>query len=471
MAENPLPLKFKIGTYDNLYPAAKKDGENNVIGRYWQGSDTLVNGDVCFATIDAELRTGCLSFKKDNTLFNILPKPGTKGAPLVGQGINAAPAYSNQFSFSSMTQYPYLDWFEDSKKVTGKWTSNATSSSLQIGSSNNISGILRLYNSGGQYIQIECQGPDGYTNNAYNYLRLPYGPNAFIARTIWKKETSTNQSGVGDEHTPIYVDQYGQALPCKDLWVNGGFKIYNENKTNGNILYTNKNLVQDINVYFPQFGNTTNEAYLPWTDILTSNNSGDATKPVYLTTSGELVTGEKYSGATSVTLNDIPYNGEDVSFYAPTDLGTENYILISKGEGYNPSWIQYLSLSQGGTGLTSWTANKLLYYDSTSKALTFSNHSINTNSLAINSDIATNVTFSVNGNSVFTGNSTFAGDNTFNGDIVVNGSCTFGSRNAAESSTFYNKIILTNNQYGTLAPDENTNLANPAQGQIYFQII
>ena len=63
----------------------------------------------------------------------------------------------------------------------------------------------------------------------------------------------------------------------------------------------------------------------------------------------------------------------------------------------------------------------------------------------------------------------FTGDNTFNGDIVVNGSCTFGSGDAEESSTFYNKIILTYNvQYGTTAP---SSLANPAPGQINFQII
>ena len=132
-----------------------------------------------------------------------------------------------------------------------------------------------------------------------------------------------------DDDTYTYQDRYGE------------FKIYNDS-INCNILYANKNLTQDIKVYLPQSGNSTNDAYLPWTDALTEQNSGDSTKPVYLDITGKLVEGKKYSGATFVTLNDISYDEEDVSFYAPIEPGTKDYILISQGGGStSPSWTEY----------------------------------------------------------------------------------------------------------------------------------
>ena len=105
---------------------------------------------------------------------------------------------------------------------------------------------------------------------------------------------------------------------------------------------------------------------------LYSSTIGSETIPIYIN-NGTITTGTKYAGGTCVTLNgsNTAASGQNISFYAPTGSGTSDYILKSSGSGAAPTWTQYLSVSQGGTGTTSFTANSLIMSgDSTTAALT-----------------------------------------------------------------------------------------------------
>ena len=70
-------------------------------------------------------------------------------------------------------------------------------------------------------------------------------------------------------------------------------------------------------------------------------NSGSSTQPMYLS-SGIPTTCSTYAGGTKVTLNGTDKGASTASFYAPTTVGTNYYILTSNGSGA-PSWSNIIS--------------------------------------------------------------------------------------------------------------------------------
>jgi hypothetical protein len=68
---------------------------------------------------------------------------------------------------------------------------------------------------------------------------------------------------------------------------------------------------------------------------------GSSTQPIYLS-SGSPTTCSTYAGGTKVTLNGTDKGASTASFYAPTTVGTNYYILTSNGSGA-PSWSNTIS--------------------------------------------------------------------------------------------------------------------------------
>lgn len=157
---------------------------------------------------------------------------------------------------------------------------------------------------------------------------------------------------------------------------------------------------------------------------------GSTTKPIYLN-AGVATESSTYAGGTAVTLNGTSKSASTASFYAPTSGGTSGQVLKSNGTSA-PTWqaettytltttgtgnavtgvslsgttftvtkgnaglTGTVTVSQGGTGLTSFTTNKI-YYASASTTLTASSHSINNTQMAINTTIQTGYALYVNG--------------------------------------------------------------------------
>lgn len=79
---------------------------------------------------------------------------------------------------------------------------------------------------------------------------------------------------------------------------------------------------------------------------LGSTDVGSKIKPIYLE-NGEANAGTQYAGGTKVTLNGTNKSGLDITIYAPTTSGTENYVLLSGGDGAAPTWSGQSELSVG----------------------------------------------------------------------------------------------------------------------------
>ena len=75
-------------------------------------------------------------------------------------------------------------------------------------------------------------------------------------------------------------------------------------------------------------------------------------------------TQKTYNGSADTDLGTI---------YAPTSSGTAGYILKSGGANTAPSWIQIVPTANGGTGNTSFTANRVIYSESATKLSSHAN--------------------------------------------------------------------------------------------------
>lgn len=179
---------------------------------------------------------------------------------------------------------------------------------------------------------------------------------------------------------------------------------------------------------------------------------GSSTQPVYIDATGKVVACDTYAGGTALTLNGTSKAKSTASIYAPTSSGTSTYILKSNGANTAPTWIQAVPVANGGTGITSWTLNRLIYA-SAATTLGVSSHYINNTKIAINSTTAPTENLYVNGSAKILGTTTL-------GDAY------------ADTITLNGKVILVNNRtYGPSDPSSNTNLTTPTAGQIYFKLI
>lgn len=82
-----------------------------------------------------------------------------------------------------------------------------------------------------------------------------------------------------------------------------------------------------------------------------SDTVGSSNTPMYMN-AGELTACSQYAGGTAVTLNSSSKSASTASFFAPTDGGTNGYILKSSGASAAPTWVQAVPVANGGTGAT-----------------------------------------------------------------------------------------------------------------------
>lgn len=104
--------------------------------------------------------------------------------------------------------------------------------------------------------------------------------------------------------------------------------------------------VKWANVYATTFtGNLTGTASVA--NKLGTANKGSATKPIYLA-AGVATECNTYAGGTAVTLNGTSKAASTASFYAPTSVGTDGFVLKSSGSGA-PTWVNPSTLTVGLT--------------------------------------------------------------------------------------------------------------------------
>lgn len=157
-------------------------------------------------------------------------------------------------------------------------------------------------------------------------------------------------------------------------------------------------------------------AYRPWyrdetvslATALNSGKVGNTINPVYFSSSGvpEACATTRNSGSASaigkeqalVTERDIYYGlptinnshsyTSSTTIYAPSAGGTSGYILKANGATSAPSWVQYVPVASGGTGVGSWTANRIVYSSKKDALGNASSIYINDNQLGINMTVA-----------------------------------------------------------------------------------
>ena len=119
---------------------------------------------------------------------------------------------------------------------------------------------------------------------------------------------------------------------------------------------------------------------------------------------GTLPVAQGGTNATSVTKYGIAYGNSGANGYTFTAAGTDGYILIGKGGSAAPEWQQTLPTSHGGTGVTSHTANRLVWSTSATAIQATDAHyaSATQISIASNSAPSSGYAFKVNGKSEYT---------------------------------------------------------------------
>ena len=135
-----------------------------------------------------------------------------------------------------------------------------------------------------------------------------------------------------------------QSLVGKYLPLAGGKMTGAITPTTTNTLTLGTSSLKWNNVYATTFtgnlsGNATSASKLGTAD------KGSATKPIYLA-AGVATECNTYAGGTAVTLNGTSKAASTASFYAPTDAGTNGFILKSNGSGA-PSWVNANTIAAG----------------------------------------------------------------------------------------------------------------------------
>ena len=122
--------------------------------------------------------------------------------------------------------------------------------------------------------------------------------------------------------------------------------------------------------------NTTTAAYLG------SETKGSTTKPIYLD-QGVAKECKAYAGGTVVSLNGSIKSGSGASFYAPTEAGTKDKILVSNDSGV-PTWSNWDTagfLKTNDKGIVSVDTNTYAKSANLTQGGTFSVVSYNTDGI------------------------------------------------------------------------------------------
>lgn len=344
-----------------------------------------------------------------------MPAPGAPGLPLLGQGENKSPAY-NTLGISG----------------GGTGTNSITTNRLLYAHTDDNDN--NIFTAGNHYInntKIAINSTDEPTENLYVNGNSKFNGNILPNLTTHTIGSSTARWNTLYVNTLMarngnsVISEQDYETDCNtdcmiriDSHINKG-KDYNLNFSALPPYGNNANTLITVNrhssKYITQLGLTSKgifyrlgEAAVPtkdkeWNQLIyrevnsgggSFSDIGSTTTPIYLASTGKIVSCSTYAGGTAVTLNGTSAASKTASFYAPTSAGTSGYILKSNGTGA-PSWIQTLPITNGGTGTTSIAGNRLMYvYNS---AITTSSHYVNGTKLAINSTTEPNQNLYVNG--------------------------------------------------------------------------
>lgn len=158
-------------------------------------------------------------------------------------------------------------------------------------------------------------------------------------------------------YTPIslYYSTTASQVPSAGNLVNGELAI---NITDGKLYFKNNSGVVTL---LAHSSSAINSISFGTTGLTPSTATQGA-----VTVAGTLVTSNGGTGLSSYTAGDLPFYATGTAL-SKLAIGSANTILTSSGTA--PQWTASLNTTQGGTGLTSYTAGDLLYY-STGNSLT-----------------------------------------------------------------------------------------------------
>ena len=300
-----------------------------------------------------------------------------------------------------------------------------------------MTGCLGLYGSSSYYQRLLPQ-PNGGNRDVY----LPnYAGSSYLIH-------GGNNNAIGGTSQPVYIAANGRATAITYT----ANRLYYPSSTTaftGGTHYVNGTKIAINSTSEPSYNFYVNgTSYLKGTTVIEGT-----TKITGLTASQAVVT----NASNELTSRAITNNTSATAVSQTTNLITENTLYYHKGNSNiitvgtitSGTWNgTVVATTYGGTGLSSFTANRL-YYPSSTSALSAGTHYVDNTHIAINSTTVPSYNLYVNGSSYFYSTASFNG--TIATTLAANSAVvTDGSKNLAARS-------ITNNTTAT-AVTASTNL-------------
>ena len=306
---------------------------------------------------------------------------------------NATPAFGGTFDI-------YETLYDGYGHVTGVGTSTITIPAT-IATSSKPGLVQTGYSASGKNYAVKL-------SSNKMYVTVPWTDTLTTAGRVDKSATKLYLTGVESQKSDT------DTADSATTYTNANVYIGSDNQ-----LYSNG--VQVVNLSGSQA--LTNKTYNGYTlAAACAKGVTDSTAAGALSTGSNLVTERDVYYGTPKINNSKSYTSS-TTIYAPTTCGTANQILIAAGSSKAPTWVTNLSVSQGGTGLTTLTSGSALIGNGTG--------AVNLRAITNNTS-ATAVTASTN---LITANTLYY--HTGNSNITTLGTITTGTWQGSTISATY----------------------------------